>query len=137
MADSIRQVDYHYVTVEDKAGEGLRVLSSLKRAGINLLACCGFPAEAGKAQFDLVPEDPQALREIASSLGLKLSDRKKAFLIQGEDRIGEVSDVFEKLAGKGISLVASQAVCAGSGRWGMVLWVKPADFDRAGKAMGL
>lgn len=137
MADSVRQVDYHYVTVEDKAGEGLRVLSSLKGAGINLLACCGFPAEAGKTQFDLVPEDPRAFRETASRLGLKLSDRKKAFLIEGEDRIGAVSDAFEKLAGKGINLVAAQALRAGSGRWGMILWVKPADFDRAGKALGL
>ncbi len=135
MADTIYRVDYYYVSVEDKAGEGLRILSALKEAGVNLLACCGFPTEAGTAQIDLVPEDPQAFRETASKLGLKLSDRKRAFLIQGEDRVGAVADVFGKLAGKGINLVASQAVASGSGRWAMILWVKPADYDRTARTL--
>jgi len=137
MDDTIYRVDYYYVNVEDKVGEGLRILSALKEAGVNLLACCGFPTEAGTAQIDLVPEDPQAFRETASKLGLKLSDRKRAFLIQGEDRVGAVADVFGKLATQGINVVASQATCAGGGSWGMTLWVKPTDFDRASKALGI
>ena len=34
MPDTIRPVDYFYTVVPDKPGEGFRVLSELKRAGI-------------------------------------------------------------------------------------------------------
>ena len=137
MADAIRQVEYFYVEIPGKPGEGFRILSSLKEAGVNLLATCGFPVEGGKAQIDLVPEDSAAFREAAAKLDLRLSDRKRGFLIQGDDRVGAVADIFEKLAKDEINIVASQAVCAGSGRWGMILWVNPADYERANKALGV
>jgi len=37
MADQIQEVDYYYVTVPDKPGEGVRILNVLHQAGINLL----------------------------------------------------------------------------------------------------
>jgi len=61
---------------------------------------------------------------------------KSAFLIQGDDRLGAVADSLGKLAAQKIDVVAAQAVAAGSKRWGMILWVKPADFERASKALG-
>ncbi len=136
MADTIRQVEYFYVEVPDQAGEAAEFLSALKRAGVNMLACCGFPIPGGKAQIDVVPEDVEAFLQVASRQGLRLSDRKRVFLVQGEDRVGAVADVFEKLAAQGINIVGSQALCAGAGRWGMMLRVSSADFDRAAEAFG-
>jgi len=43
MADTVRRVEYCYVTVPDKPGEGRRVLKALKENGVNLLAYLGFP----------------------------------------------------------------------------------------------
>jgi len=137
MADSIRQVDYFYVEVPDKSGEGTRLLASLKKARVNMLAFCGFPIAGGKAQIDMVPENSEAFLKVASQLGQKVSDRKRAFLIQGEDRVGAVSDIIEKLSAEGINIVGAQGLCAGTGRWGMILWVKPADYQRASKALGV
>jgi hypothetical protein len=57
MADQIRRVDYFYVEVPDKPGEGVRVLTALKEAGVNLLNFTAFPGAGGKAQLDLVVED--------------------------------------------------------------------------------
>ena len=48
MADQVRRVDYFYVEVPDKPGEGARVLSALKEAGINLLNFTAFPGSGGK-----------------------------------------------------------------------------------------
>jgi hypothetical protein len=135
MADTIRQVDYFYLEVPDKPGEGFRVLTPLKEAGVNLLAFCAFPTGAGKVQIDFVPENPVAFGQAAAEHGLSLSDPKRAFLIQGEDRAGAVAEVIRKLATEEINIVASQAVAAESGRWAMMLWVKPADYDRASKAL--
>ncbi len=136
MADSIRKVDYFYIEVPDKEGEGARFLAALKKGGVNMLACCGFPIPEGKAQIDVVPEDSDAFLAVATKQAAKVSDRKRAFLIQGEDRVGAVADVLQKLATQGINIVGAQATCAGARRWGMLLWVKPADYEKAGRALG-
>ena len=137
MADTIRKIDYYYIEVPDKPGESLRTLSILKKVGVNLLAFCSFPIGSGRSQIDLVPEELEAFRDAAGEIPQRLSDRKAAFLIQGEERIGAAAEYFEKLATKEINVVASQVISAGDGRWGMILWVKPTDFDRASKALGI
>ena len=43
MADTVQRVQYFYTEVPDKPGEGARVLSVLKEAGVNLLASQAFP----------------------------------------------------------------------------------------------
>ena len=136
MADTVRRVEYYYVNVPDKPGEGERVLSALKESKVNLLAYLGFPTGGGLSQVDLVPEDPATLRQAAASSGLTLSEAKQAFLIQGDDRVGAVGDVIAKLAEANINITAAAATSAGSGRYGMILWVAPADYERAADALG-
>jgi hypothetical protein len=136
MADTVQRVDYYYVTVPDVPGEGQRILSALKASGVNLSAFLGFPVEGGQAQLDLVPEDPAALTAAAEQAGLTLSEAKRAFLIQGDDRVGAVADAMEKLAAANVNVTAAAAAAAGSGRYGMLLWVPPADYDKAAAALG-
>jgi hypothetical protein len=136
MADTVQSVEYYYVTVPDEPGEGQRILSALKDSGVNLVAVLGFPLGAGRAQLDLVPEDPQALRQAAEQADMTLSEAKRAFLIQGDDRVGAVADTSTKLADANINLTAAAATAAGSGRFGMILWVAAADYDRAAAALG-
>jgi hypothetical protein len=135
MADTAQRVDYYYVTVPDVPGEGQRILSALKASGVNLHAFLGFP-EGGQSQLDLVPEDPDALKRAAEQAGLTLSEAKRAFLIQGDDRVGAVADAMEKLGQANVNVIAAAATTAGSGRYGMVLWVPPADYDKAADALG-
>jgi len=136
MADTVRRVEYYYVTVPDTAGEGDRILSALKERGVNLLAYLGFPAGGGKSQVDLVPEDSASFRQAAERAGLTLSEAKRAFLIQGDDRVGAVTDTTAKLAEANINITAAAATSAGSGRYGMILWVAPADYERAAGVLG-
>ena len=135
MADTIRTVDYYYVTVPDKPGEGARVLASLRDAGVNLFAYSGFPA-ARRSQLDFVPADPAAFRAVAKRLGLKVTGPKRAFLVEGEDRVGAAADVLGTLADAGINVTAMDAVCAGGGRWGAILWVAPKDVKKAAARLG-
>ncbi len=136
MADTARRVEYYYVTVPNKAGEGSRALAQLKEQGVNLLAYLGFPTGNDRSQIDLVPENAGALRQAAGKAGLALSPAKRAFLIQGDDRTGAVADTLRKLADASINITAAAAASAGAGRYGMILWVAPADYDRAAKALG-
>jgi hypothetical protein len=41
-----------------------------------------------------------------------------------------------KLADAGINITAIDAVAAGGGRYGAILWVKPAEVRKAAKALG-
>jgi uncharacterized protein (DUF2236 family) len=136
MADTARSVEYYYVTIPDAPGEGQRILSALKDSGVNLLAFLGFPLGGGESQIDLVPEDPQSLKEAAGQAGVTLSEAKRAFLIEGDDRVGAVADTTAKLADANINLTAAAAAGAGSGRFGMILWVADADYERAAEALG-
>ncbi len=137
MPDVVRRVEYQYVVVPDQPGEGLRVLEALQREGVNLLAFLGFPVQAGQAQLDLVAEDPEALRRVAAQEGWQLSAPKQAFLIQGDDRVGAAADHIRKLSQSGLNITATAATTAGAGRFGMILWVKPEDYERAAQLLGV
>jgi hypothetical protein len=131
MADIVRRVEYYYVTVADKPGAGDLVLSALKESGVNLLAYLGFPTGGGQSQVDLVPEDTPAFLQAAEKAGLTLSEAKHALLIQGDDRVGAAADATAKLAEANVNITAAAATSAGSGRYGMILWVAPSDYERA------
>src|SRR6266705_6852788 len=135
MADTIQRVEYFYAQVPNKAGEGARFLTALQEAGINLLAFSGFPEGRG-SQLDFVPADPAAFKRFARKAGWKLTGPKRAFLIAGEDRVGAVADVHDKLAEAKINVTAIDAACAGGGRYGAILWVAPRDFAKAAKLLG-
>ena len=136
MAEKVRQIEYYYTAVPDEPGTAARILSQLQQAGVNLVACLAFPSEKGKSQVDLVPENAGALKEAAGKAGVKLTGPRKAFLIQGDDRVGAVADVMRKLGEAKINITATAAAAAGGGRYGMILWVAQADHAKAAKALG-
>lgn len=136
MSDSIRTVDYFYVQTPDKAGEAARILRMFQDKGISLLAFSGFP-EGRKSQLDFIPEDTNAFVQAARSAKLKLSARKSGFLIQGDDRVGALVDSLGKLADAKINVTAVDAITAGAGRFGAILWVASKDRKRAAKTLGV
>jgi len=135
MPDRVRRVNYCYPIVPNRAGQGARVLAELKRAGVDLLAYSGFPIGRGRSQLDLVLEDLGALRRVARRNGWRLSKVKKGFVIQGADEVGAVNRHLQKLADAGTNVTAADAVAAGKGRYGMILWVKQRDYVRAARAL--
>ena len=137
MGDEIRRIDYYYVTVPDKPGEGSRILTALRQAGVNLLGVSAFPHGARRSQLDLIPDDSAAFTKAAKAGGLILSKKKSGFLTQGEDRPGAVAEITQKLADAKVNITSVQAFCAGSGRYGGMLWVKQTDLRKAAKVLGI
>jgi hypothetical protein len=134
MANDVRKVDYFYVTVSNSPGQGAKVLEDLANEGVNLLAFSGFPS-GRKAQLDLMPEDSAALKRVAKKLGLALSERKTGFLLQGDDRVGAMTGVLNKLKDARINVTAMDAVTSGDGRFGAIFWVKAEDVAKAGRLL--
>ncbi|MGE5245291.1 MAG: hypothetical protein ACM3SQ_13760 [Betaproteobacteria bacterium] len=134
MAETTRLVDYYYVQVAHKAGEGAKVLRALKDAGVNLVAFSGFP-EGRRAQLDFIPADAAAFRAVAKANKWKLVGPKRGFLIQGDDRVGAVADIVGKLADARIDITAIDAICA-DGRYGCLCWVAARDVKKAARVLG-
>ena len=135
MPESVRTADYYYVMVPDKPGEGARILGELKSAGVNLVAYSGFPSGRG-AQLDVVPTDSAVFTAVAKRNKWKVKGPKRAFLIEGDDRVGACADVLGRLAGAKINVTAMDAVAVGGGRYGAILWVKARDVKKAASVLG-
>lgn len=135
MADTVRLVEYFYVMAPQKPGVGAALLAELRQAGVNLLAFTGFPSGRG-AQVDFVPEDGAAFRAVAKKARWKVTGPKRALLVMGDDRPGVIAEFMQRLADAKINVTAIDALCAGSGRYGAILWVAPRDVTRAARKLG-
>ena len=135
MADTVRRVDYFSIQVPDKPGEAFRVLQTLVSAGINLLVCSARQA-GGTATIEVVPDNSALFNATAAGAGLAFTPTKTGFLIQGEDRPGALARYLQHLASAGINVAGIDAMGAGAGRWGAILWVQPGDVARAASALG-
>ncbi len=134
MAYTIRKVVYFSMETPHRVGEAARILGMLRDAKVDLLAYTGFP-NGRKAQMDFIPKNSAAFLRVARRAKCRLSRKKFGFLVQGQDRPGAVADVMARLAETKINVTAIDAVCAGKGRYGAILWVKPRDLRRSAKAL--
>ena len=135
MPEAVRQVDYFYIEVPNKLGEGARILRTLKEAGVDLLAFSGFPS-GRRAQLDFFPVDSAAFKSAAKSNKWKVVGPKRGFLVSGDDRVGAVSDLLGRLADAKIDVIALDAVGV-DGRYGAMCWVAKRDVKKAAAILGV
>ncbi len=136
MANIVRRVDYYYTEVSNGPGAGAKVLNAFEAAGVNLIVYNGFPISVRRAQLAFVPTDREAFLTAAQKAGIKMVGPNIAFLIQGEDRVGAVADIVSKIGQARINITAIQAIAAGEGRYGAILWVRPRNVDKAAQKLG-
>lgn len=137
MAFTIRHVEYYYANVRDELGAAYRVLSQLAELGVNLLAFTAVPSGPTLAQFALFPEDPNKLVAQARSAGLPLDGPHHALLVQGDDELGALASVHERLVKAGVDIYASSGVIDGQGSFGYVVYVREDQFEKAKKTLGV
>jgi predicted amino acid-binding ACT domain protein len=135
MAATIRRVDYYYATVKDEPGEAYKLLATLAELGVNLLAFTAVPIGPMHTQLGLFPDDARKLASEAGKAGLRLDGPNRAFLIQGEDRVGALAEVHVKLYQAGVNIYASVGVADGKGGYGYLVYVRPEAFERAAQAL--
>jgi hypothetical protein len=131
MAFTIRPVEYHYLTVRDELGAAYRVLSQLAERGVNLLAFTAVPSGPALAQFALFPEDPRKLAAEARAAGIALDGPYHALLVQGDDELGALASVHERLFRAGVDVYASAGVTDARGTFGYVVYLREDQVERA------
>ena len=137
MPAKIQKVDYFYMTVPDKPGAACHVLFQLAAADVNLLAFSAVPIGPENTQLVLFPKSKESLARGAEKAGFVLSGPSRAFLIQGDDQLGALVTIHEKLSESGINVYASTGVADGKGGFGYIMYVKGDQFDDAARVLDL
>jgi hypothetical protein len=135
MAYRIRRVEYFHATVVDQPGEAFRVLSTLAGLGVSLLAFTAVPIGPDRTQLTLFPEDPARMRNEAAKAGMALEGPHRALLVQGDDELGALAMVHERIYRAHVNIYASNAIADGFGKYGHLIYVRPEDYERAAHAL--
>jgi len=137
MPFTIRRVEYYYTLVKDKPGEAYKLLNLLASTGVNQLAFSAIPVGPDSTQLAVFPEEPAKLVNEARQTGIHLDGPHHALLIQGDDDLGALAGIHQKLFEANINVFASSGVTDGGGSYGYLIYVKEDDFLRAAETLGL
>ena len=137
MALSIRKAEYFYTTVTDQPGEAYKILTQLEDIGVNLLAFTAIPMGPERTQFTLFPEDANLLSEAAREAGFTLDGPHPAILVQGDDELGALTEIHNKLYRANVNVYASNGVTDGKGSFGYVIYIRPEEYEMAAAALEL
>jgi hypothetical protein len=137
MSASVRSVEYFTTTVHDSPDAAYRLLAQLAGSGINLLAFNAIPVGLQATQLVLFPDNSELLAAIAAERRLDLEGPSRALLIQGDDELGTLARLHEKLVAAGAHPFASAGVTDGRGGFGYVVYLRKEEYERAASALGL
>ena len=137
MPIKIRKAEYFYTSVQDQPGEAYKLLSQFADIGVNLLAFTAIPMGPDRTQFTLFPEDSNKLSQAAKKVGFSIDGPHPAILVQGDDELGALTGIHQKLYEANVNVYASSGVTDGKGSFGYVLYVRPEEFQRAAASLGV
>lgn len=136
MEAKARIVDYFYTMVKDNPGEACKILSHFAREEVNLLAFSAVPVGHEQTQLVVFPEHTDRLVRAAEKSGLSLVGPQHAVLIQGDDRLGALVGLLQKLCDARIDMSSSWGVTDGRGGYGYVIHVRAEDVAQAARVLG-
>jgi len=137
MACNISKVEYFNTTILDRPGEAYKFLSQLALLKINLLAFTATPVSATDTKLTIFPENPKIMKNEASRAGMYLEGPNPALLVQCDDRLGALADIHLHIFQADVNVESASGVTDGRGAFGYIIHVRPEDFDKAAKALGL
>ena len=69
--------------------------------------------------------------------GVALTGPNNAFLIHGDDRLGALIELHQRLSDAHVNVYASDGVTDGRGGYGYVLYVRPDEYETAAGILGV
>lgn len=135
MALTVRTVEYFYARVANDSDRAYGLLAQLAEQEISLLAFSAVPFGEGHVEFTLFPDRGAPLLQAAAKIGWELTGPQHAVLIQGDDRLGALSDIHQCLSAAGVAVYASSGVTDGQGHFGYVIYFREEDHLEAARAI--
>ena len=131
MTANIYSVDYYYTTVEDSPGQGCRFLETLASEEVNLIAFNAFPVGRDRTQLVIYPLNATWLGVMARHEGLRLVGPDHAFIVLGDDELGALVSIHQKLCDANINVSSANGITDGRGGYRYIMHVHPDDYERA------
>ena len=135
MAFTVRRIDYFYITVKDSPGLGYEVLSGLAELNVNLVAITAVPFGPARTQLTVFPDDTANMQHAAQQANIPLDGPHPALVVQGDDEVGALARIHEKLLDANVHVFASTGVADGRGGYGYIIYVRPEEYERAAEAL--
>ena len=83
--------------------------------------------------IDLIGSSPK-FRAVLADVD-RIAPVDSAVLIQGDDHLGAVADIYKCLSEAGVAIYASSGVTDGGGRFGYVIYFRQDDYREAARAI--
>ena len=131
MAFNILQVEYYNITVQGQITEASNLISRIAGVGVDFHAFKATPLEPDRTQFTLFAKDSSKMTEGAKKSGLELDGPYSAILIKGDEKAGALSDIYERLSKAGIQVDEASGIAAINAGYGVILYLKREDCDKA------
>jgi hypothetical protein len=131
-----KKVEYYNITVQGHVAESSKLLTTIADAGVDFLAYKAIPLEQNRTQFTLFPVDGSQMTAGAIKAGLKLEGPYSAVIITGDEKPGALAEIYRKLSQAGIQVEESSGIAHINGGYGVVLYLKQEDCDKAVAALG-
>ena len=135
MAFTVRRIDYFYIMVTESPGVGYEVLSELAEQGVNLVAITAIPFGPARTQLTVFPDDTAKMQRAAQQANIPLDGPHPALVVQGDDEVGALAQIHEKLFSANVHVFASTGVADGRGGYGYIIYIRPEEFQRAAEAL--
>ena len=110
-------------------------LPQLSGLGIDQVAFVAVPTGPSNTQLTIFPDDSQKLISEARSAGMTLDGPHPAILVQGDNDLGALQDIHNRLFLANVNVYASMGVTEGKGGFGYLIYVRPEGFERAMEAL--
>ena len=131
MAFHILQVEYYNITVQGQITDASNLISRIAAAGVDFHAFKATPLEPDRTQFTFFAKDSSKMTEGAKKSGLELDGPYSAILIKGDEKAGALSDIYERLSKAGIQVDEASGIADINAGYGVILYLKREDCDKA------
>ena len=131
MAFNMLQVEYYNITVQGQITEASNLISRIAGAGVDFHAFKATPLEPDRTQFTFLAKDSSKMTEGAKKSGLELDGPYSAILIKGDEKAGALSDIYERLSKAGIQVDEASGIADINAGYGVILYLKREDCDKA------
>ena len=137
MTFTVRRIDYFYIMIEDTPEVGYQMLTQLSEQSVNLVAITAVPFGPARTQLTVFPDDTAQMKRVAQQTNIPLDGPHPALVVQGDDEVGALVQIHERLRDSNVHIFASTGVADGRGGYGYIIYVRPDEHERAAQVLGV